>query len=160
MVSTSLDELVRLIQGVLSPDAETRKVAETSISSVLGTSGVGLNLVTITLDHSRSDEARQGCAILLRKLVKEHWSPESKHFNEPVVQPHEKASIRQTLPRGLGDKSAKLQTAVGLVVATIAKWDVPDEWPQLLPALLGVIQTRSNDLAGKKCRCRCITILL
>ena len=57
--------------------------------------------------------------------------------------------IRHELPRGLGDQSAKVQTAVGLVVASIAKWDVPEEWPQLLPALLGVIQARTNDIEGR-----------
>ena len=149
MASASLYELVQLLQGVLSPSAETRKAAETSLSAVLGTAGVGLSLVIITSDHSRPNEVRQLSAVLLRKLVKEHWSPESKHFQKPVVHGQEKASIRQSLPQGLGDESAKLQTAVGLVIATIAKWDVPDEWPQLLPALLGVIQSKSNDLAGR-----------
>ena len=150
MASVSLDELVQLLQGVLNPGAETRKAAETSLSVVLGTAGVGLSLVIITLDQCRCIEVRQLSAVLLKKLVKEHWSPESKHFQEPVVHGQEKASIRHSLPQGLGDESAKLQTAVGLVVATIAKWDVPDEWPQLLPALLSVIQAKSNDLAGRQ----------
>ncbi len=146
--STSPDDLAQLLQGVLRPDPAARKAAESTLAIELGHAGVGLSLVKFTLDLGCSDEIRQLSAVLLKKLVKERWSPESKHFREPVVHPQEKAAIRQGLPQGLGDKSAKIQTAVGLVVASIAKWDVPDEWPQLLPALLRVIQSRKDDLAG------------
>ncbi len=149
MASAGLDDVVQLIQATLSQDAAARKAAEKSIESLFDSSGAGLNFVTITLDQSQPEEIRQLSVILLRKLVKERWSPESKHFREPVVQPDEKSSIRQSLPQGLGDRSAKVQTAVGLVVASIAKWDVPAEWPHLLPALLAVIQSRSDDNAGK-----------
>lgn len=85
---------------------------------------------------------------LLKRHVKEHWSPEASKFREPLVGDEEKAAIRASLPAGLADADSKLRTAVGMAVAAIAKWDVPQAWPTLLPDLLRVIKERSNSNLG------------
>ena len=85
---------------------------------------------------------------LLKRHVKEHWTPESSKFREPPIEDSEKAAIRAALPAGLADPNSKLRTAVGMAVASIAKWDVPQEWPTLLPELLRAISERSNASLG------------
>ena len=85
---------------------------------------------------------------LLKRHVKEHWTPEAAKFREPLIEDAEKAAIRATLPAGLADANSKLRTAVGMAVAAIAKWDVPQAWPSLLPELVRVISERSNSNLG------------
>lgn len=52
--------------------------------------------------------------------------------------------MRQTLPAGLGDPDSKIRTAVAMAVATVARTDVPEEWPSLLPDLVGAIASDSG----------------
>lgn len=84
-------------------------------------------------------------ALLLKKHVKEHWSAGAKHFQEPLIGPDEKAAIRRDLLAGLGDSEPRIRVAVGMVVASIAKWDVPAEWPELLGQLVTAISERKDQ---------------
>jgi len=65
---------------------------------------------------------RQLAAVVLKNHIKQHWTPEAKHFREPVVGDGEKGAIRAALLPGLGDPSSKIRTAVGMAVAAIGKW--------------------------------------
>lgn len=86
-------------------------------------------------------------AVLLKQFIKAHWTPEAKHFEEPVVGDEEKAAIRRDLVAGLGDSDSRMRAAVGMAVAGIAKWDVPAAWPQLLGQLVTVISERKDQRA-------------
>jgi hypothetical protein len=90
---------------------------------------------------------RQMAALLLKKHIKEHWSTEAKHFREPLLGGDEKAAIRQDLLAGLGDAEPRIRVAVAMVVASIAKWDVPNDWPELLAQLVRAISDRKDQRA-------------
>ena len=85
---------------------------------------------------------------LLKGHIKEHWTPEASKFREPLIEDAEKAAIRASLPAGLADANSKIRTAVGMAVAAIAKWDVPEEWPTLVPDLLRAISEPNNSTLG------------
>lgn len=58
------------------------------------------------------------------------------------------AAIRGLLPRALEDPHGKIRTAVGMAIATIANWDWPEEWPDLMGYLLNLINDRSDVNKG------------
>jgi hypothetical protein len=84
-------------------------------------------------------------AVMLKQFIKAHWTPEAKHFEEPLVGDEEKVAIRRDLVTGLGDSDSRMRVAVGMAVAGIAKWDVPAAWPELLGQLVTAISERKDQ---------------
>ena len=73
---------------------------------------------------------------------------------DPIIGDDEKAAIRSDLLQGLADSNSKIRTAVAMVVATVARWEVPDTWPSLLSDLVAAIGTKQNaDLVAGGVRC-------
>ena len=98
---------------------------------------------------------RQLAATVLKKLVREHWTPESPQYKGPAVGPEEKEAVREQLPTGLGDESSLVRTAVAMAVAAIARWDCPQQWPTLIPGLVQAIAAKKNaNLGGCWGACR------
>lgn len=85
---------------------------------------------------------------VLRQHVRKHWTREAPDCALPIIEDNEKSTVRTTLPAGLSDPNSKLRTAVGLAVAAIAKWDCPEEWPDLLDNLLRSINQHGNPHLG------------
>lgn len=92
---------------------------------------------------------------VLRQHIRKHWTREAPDCALPIIEDHEKATVRAALPAGLSDPSSKLRTAVGLAVAAIAKWDCPEEWPDLLDNLLRAINQHDNPHLGALHRRAC-----
>lgn len=102
---------------------------------------------------------RQMAALLLKQHIKAHWTPEAKHFEDPVIGEDEKAAIRRDLLAGLGDDENKIRVAVGMAIAGIAKWDVPIAWPLLLGQLVTAISER-KDLRVLHGAVRCLSMFV
>ncbi|PSC72945.1 importin-9 isoform X1 [Micractinium conductrix] len=148
--------LLQLLQASLSADAGTRQQAEAALAGAAASPGFGSALVAVLL--SAGGEVpfglRQLAATVLKKLVREHWTAESPHYQGPAVGPEEKEAIREALPRGLGDESSKVRTAVAMAVASIAKWDCPQQWPALIPGLVQAITAKKNvNMVSGSVRC-------
>lgn len=60
--------------------------------------------------------------------------------------------IRKNLLSALNDPQGKICTAVSMAVASIAFYDWPTDWPDLLPFLLNLISDHSN-MSGGEVRC-------
>lgn len=58
------------------------------------------------------------------------------------------ATIRNLLLLSLDDSHRKICTAVSMAVASIAHYDWPEDWPDLLPFLLKLINDQANMNAG------------
>ena len=110
--------------------------------------GYGPVLARISLQTSLPFGIRQLAAVVLKHYVKFHWEEDGKHFRGPQASDEDKAAIRHALPQGLSDDIPKIRTAVGMAIASIAKWDWPEKWPELLPGLVGMLRTRSSPHAG------------
>lgn len=59
------------------------------------------------------------------------------------------AVIREILLLALDDSHKKICTAISMAVASIAEYDWPDFWPDLLPFLLRLISNQANLNGGK-----------
>ena len=58
------------------------------------------------------------------------------------------ALIKERLPQALADPDNKMQTASGMAIAVIVKYEFPDGWPQLLPSLVQAITARRSSSEG------------
>lgn len=103
----------------------------------------------------------------LKSLVKEHWQPDEVEEDETFDKYHqaqqsnykvenktpkkqiskeEKNMIKQALPSGLADSHSQLRTAIAMVIASIAQWDWPNEWPNLIQDLSKCLQSQNQEL--------------
>ena len=141
--------IIALLQPLLSADTAARQAGEGRLAEAAKQSGFGLALVQTILQQQYPEGLRQLAAVLVKRHVKEHWATESKHFKEPVVSDSEKTAIRNQLPQGLADPLPKLQTAVSMAIAGIAKWDLPDAWPGLFEMVVGAITSKASQQSGQ-----------
>ncbi|XP_056696512.1 uncharacterized protein [Spinacia oleracea] len=98
-------------------------------------------------------------AVLLKQFIKKHWDEDDEdNFEHPVVACDEKEVIRRLLLLCLDDSHRKICTAVSMAVASIAHYDWPENWPELLPFLMKLIndQTNMNGVLGAL---RCLALL-
>lgn len=58
------------------------------------------------------------------------------------------AVIHGLLLLSLDDPHRKICTAISMAVASVAHHDWPDEWPDLLPFLMKLINDQNNKNAG------------
>ncbi|KAK3015406.1 hypothetical protein RJ639_007478, partial [Escallonia herrerae] len=108
---------------------------------------------------------------LFTQFIKKHWHEDEENFEHPVVSVEEKdvveliestnsqkcgcvyimneGTIRRLLLSSLDDSHKKICTAIGMAVASIAHYDWPEDWPDLLPFLLKLINDQSNMNAKK-----------
>lgn len=139
------------LQGCMDQDANVRSAAEAQLDQDAQAAGFGVVLCHIATSQQEGLHfgVRQLAAVVLKKYIKEHWMEDTRSFRPPVVNESDKQSIRQLLPAGLADPNSKIRTAVGMAIASIAKWDYPQQWPGLLEWLVASVKERSNDHLGR-----------
>ncbi|KAI9085744.1 hypothetical protein K1719_032350 [Acacia pycnantha] len=106
--------LLNCLSATLDPNHEVRCFAEASLNQA----------------------SLQPGFVLLKQFVKKHWQEGEDTFEPPVVSSHEKVVICEILLLALDESHKKICTAISLAVASIAEYDWPDFWPDLLPFLL------------------------
>lgn len=84
------------------------------------------------------------CNILLTPLCVKPWL----HYQEV---------IRKLLLLSLDDTQRKICTAISMAVASIAVYDWPEDWPDLLPVLLKLITDQSNMNGGEFLATSCLS---
>ena len=113
----------------------------------------GVALLEIFLSPHVSMQTRQLAAVLSRRFVHEHWSRAKPGFVEPEVSEEHRAHMRRQMLQGINVDDSKLCTAVGMCVATVAQSDFPAKWPELLPHLLGMLQSGVQQKVSAAMRC-------
>lgn len=142
--------LLQCLQGTLDANPAVRVSAETALKQAADQPGFGPALVKIVLSYDVPYGLRQLGAVVVKKYVKEHWQEGEKGYVGPIVSGSDKADVRRLLPDGLADGEGKIRTAVGMAVATIARMDWPQEWPQLMDVLVAGIKDRANANRSKR----------
>ncbi|KAL5974466.1 hypothetical protein ACLOJK_031131 [Asimina triloba] len=69
---------------------------------------------------------------------------EEKKYGKAREKRGNEEAIRQYLLQALDDPHGKICTAVGMAVASIANYDWPEDWPNLLPVLLKLISNQAD----------------
>jgi hypothetical protein len=107
-------------------------------------------LCSIALSPAAPAELRQLAAVLLKQHIKAHWVEGERRYEPPTATDEEKRFIKEALPAGLAEAHSKVRTAVALAIATIAKWDYPEQWPGLLEHLVASIKSGHDPNLGER----------
>ncbi|XP_076929084.1 uncharacterized protein LOC143593298 [Bidens hawaiensis] len=136
--------LINSLNATLDTNQQARSFAEASLNQASLQPGFGSALAKIAANRDLPLGSRQLAAVLLKQFIKKHWQEDEDAFEHPVVSNEEKAVIRGLLLLSLDDPHRKICTAIGVAVASVARHDWPDEWPDLLSFLMKLINDQSN----------------
>ncbi|KAL4787887.1 armadillo-type protein [Aspergillus varians] len=144
-------ELLTLLADTQSPVADTRKAAELHLLRLYSDERFSLSLAAIASHDSVPTNLRQSALSVLRTFITAAWSPNLDEFKGQIlINDANKANIRQVLldlATTTEVSERKIKSAASFVVSKIASADYPEQWPELLPALLRIIND-SNSTPG------------
>ncbi|KAI0673956.1 ARM repeat-containing protein [Trametes maxima] len=138
-------EIAQCLSATLSTDPNARIAAELKLSGLLKAPEAGLALSHLVLASDVELSLRQSAAIILRKYVTEHWSPYFPQFKGSAPTPEVKAQVRQAVFQGLSDPIRKIRSLCAHTLSSVANCDWPDEYPDLLSSLIGLLSSLSPD---------------
>ncbi|CAL1694900.1 unnamed protein product [Somion occarium] len=137
-------EIAQCLTATLSADPTTRITAELKLNE-LTARPAGLTLSQLLLAQDVDISLRQSAGILLRRYIRERWSPFFVQFKGNATQVEVKIQIRQAIFQGLSDPSRKIRSICAQILSSIANSDWPDEYPELLTLLIGLLSSDSPD---------------
>ncbi|XP_057528607.1 uncharacterized protein LOC130807420 isoform X4 [Amaranthus tricolor] len=149
--------LINCLNASLDTNQQVRSFAETSLTQASNQHGFGSALAKVAANRELSFGLRQLAAVILKQFIKKHWHEDDDNFEPPIVANDEKEVIRRLL-LCLDDSHKKICTAVSMVVASIAYYDWPEHWPELLPFLMKLINDQTN-MNGVHGALRCLALL-
>ena len=135
------EQVVRWLTETQAAQEEPRKHAEWQLQQQYANPEFPVALVSIGAHKDVPIDVRQAALLYLKTFVLACWSPQfSEHNGQLFNDATKKAQIRQALLDLTlsGHDQRKIKNAASLVVSKIASADFPDEWPDLLPAVLNV----------------------
>ncbi|CAE6488834.1 unnamed protein product [Rhizoctonia solani] len=140
-----MNDLLPALQQALNPDANIRMRAELRLSELSAQPQTGLSLAQIFLSNDIELSQRQIAGTLLKKYVNERWSPFFSGFRGSAPPIEIKTEIRAAVVKGLSDPIRKIRSLSAPVCSLIAHCDWPDEYPELLDQLIGLLSTDNID---------------
>jgi importin-9 len=143
-----MEEQVIQLLAATQESAETpRKQAELQLLSLYGVPEFPMALASIGSHESVPVNIRQAGLLYLRKFAQAGWSPEFDEFQGTVlVSDENKARLRQILlDLALNCPERKVKKAASYAVSKIGSADFPEEWPDLLPTVLHVVQSGNEE---------------
>lgn len=150
--------LLNCLQSTLDTNHDVRSFAEASLHQASLQPGFGVALSKVTVNKELPLGLRQLAAVLLKQFIKQHWQEDEETFIQPIVSTEEKAAVRNLLLLALDDPHGKICTAVGMAIASIAHYDWPEDWPNLLPLLLKLISDQAN-MNGVHGALKCLALI-
>ena len=123
--------LVQMLQATLSPQAAERQAAEQALRAAAQVVGFSRALADIAVNpQQHAVPIRQLALVLLKQYIKEFWEleVEERRAGKIACSEDEKAYLKSVLPQALLEDQSKVQTAVCMVVASIAAYDWPEKW--------------------------------
>ncbi|KDQ12400.1 hypothetical protein BOTBODRAFT_34372 [Botryobasidium botryosum FD-172 SS1] len=115
----------------------TRQAAESQLTTVSVQPGFLPHLLQLALDPAQPLQVRQAASVYFKNNVRRRWDTESE---EPPVPNDDKLALRRQLVPAMvslsspSDKLIRIQ--VGEAVATVAEFDFPQQWPELVDQLV------------------------
>jgi hypothetical protein len=146
-MATLEDQIISLLTATLSNIETPRKAAELQLLSLYHTPGFALALGSVGSHVGVPLNIRQAALLYLRQFVQAAWSSEFDEFKGVVlVSDQDKVHLRGVLlDLALNCPERKLKKAASYVVSKIGSADFPDEWADLLPTVLRIVQTGNED---------------
>ncbi|KAH0591342.1 hypothetical protein H2248_001421 [Termitomyces sp. 'cryptogamus'] len=138
-------QITECLVASLNPDPNARLAAELKLSELFAFPETGSTLSQLILTQNADISLRQMTSIVLRKYIREQWSPYFDSFKGGAPSVEIKAQIRQNVFQGLSDRDRKIRSQCANTLTSIAKSDWPDEYPDLLSSLINLLSSGSPD---------------
>ncbi|PWY89015.1 importin beta-5 subunit [Aspergillus heteromorphus CBS 117.55] len=145
-------QLLSLLADTQSSAADTRKAAELQLLRLYQDENFPLTLAAIASHDSVPTNLRQSALSVLRAFIAAAWSPTLDEFKGTILVTDEnKAQLRQALLNlatvtETGER--KVKSSASYAVSKIASADFPEQWPELLPALLQIINDGNSSASA------------
>ena len=126
----------------------TRKQAEIRLEQLYENEAFPVTLAAVASHESLPENIRQAALLYLKKYVQSSWSPDLDEFGGRVLISEEnKRKLRGVaLNLALNDSSErKIKSIASYVVSKIASVDFPESWPELLPSLIQIVPTGTDE---------------
>lgn len=139
---TMEQEIARLLEDTQSAQDTRRKTAELHLKQLYTNDNFPLALLSIGAHDVFSLNTRQSAILYLKTFVQSVWSPQFEEYKgQSLVSIEGRKRLRQVVLElaTSEEQERKVKSAASIVVSKIASADFPDEWPDLLPTLLHVI---------------------
>ncbi|KAJ1663730.1 hypothetical protein IW140_004664 [Coemansia sp. RSA 1813] len=134
------------LQGSLSPEANARMNSELALKQLELESNFSLAITNVALASQAEIPIRQAAIVQLRGYVSRHWSIGSAKYEPgPIPEQQLKSQVREKVFALLISDDRKLRNVAAAVVASMAKYDWPDEWPQLFSQLVELLHSRNRS---------------
>ncbi|RAL04731.1 putative importin beta-5 subunit [Aspergillus ibericus CBS 121593] len=145
-------ELLTLLADTQSPVADTRKAAELQLLDLYANESFPLTLAAIASHDSVPTNLRQSALSVLRTFITAAWSPVLDEFKGRVlVNDENKVQIRRVLldlATVTETPERKVKSSASYAVSKIASADFPEQWPELLPSLLLIINDGNSTASA------------
>ncbi|PFH58151.1 hypothetical protein XA68_14093 [Ophiocordyceps unilateralis] len=141
------DQLVQLLANTQLADQAPRKQAEIELIRAEANPAFPVCLANIASHASVATAVRQSALTTLRLFIERCWAEEDATDQPPVPISDEARVLlrRSLLDLALGlDEDRKVKIAASYAVGKIAIHDFPDQWPSLLPTVLGVMPSGTD----------------
>ncbi|KAK0715505.1 armadillo-type protein [Lasiosphaeris hirsuta] len=140
------EHLVRLLANTQLPQEGPRKQAELDLVHARTNADFPLALASIGRTQTYPIEIRQAALSCLRKFIEENWSPEGGDGPHIPIPDPVKDQLRGVLLELVlsSEEERKVKLAASYAVSKIAMVDFPEQWPALLPAVLGVMPSGTD----------------
>ena len=104
--------------------------------------GFYTTLLNVFSDYGIDVNIRWQAVLYFKNGVDRYWRKNSPNG----IGEDEKAGLRAGLVKTVGEPVNQIAVQLAVIVSKAARFDVPREWPELLPALSGAVQAASDTV--------------
>ncbi|KAF9186760.1 hypothetical protein BGZ51_001785 [Haplosporangium sp. Z 767] len=142
------DVLLSVLAEAASQEQARMKNAVTQLQQWETTPQFNATLQDIFYDRSLDTNIRWQAIIYLKNGIDKYWRKNAKN----AIAPDEKTSIRSRLLTALDEEHKQLATQNAVLIAKIARFDFPLEWPDLLTTLLDIVRSSTANESDARAR--------
>ena len=145
--------MLQLLQATTRPDTSVIRAAEQGLLQLHSQPEFPFALLTIATHNDIEAGSRKASLTALKNYISQTWSPQLDETFTGNVFLNDEAKIRVrdqvfaicTSGGAQVPKDATIQALAAGVASKIASVDFPDSWPTLLPSLLNILNTSTDD---------------
>ncbi|CAG9956264.1 unnamed protein product [Clonostachys rosea f. rosea IK726] len=141
------DQLIQLLSNTHSSEQVPRQQAEIELKRAASNPAFPQSLANIAAHTSVDTSVRQSALSTLRLFIERNWAVEELGDGPQIpIADNARAALKQSLLDLVlsGEEDRKVKIATSYAVGKIAVHDFPEQWPNLLPTVLGVISTGTD----------------
>lgn len=132
--------VLETLQQAASQNPDVLKPAEEKLKSWNTEPGFHSYLINILKNRNIDNTVRWLGVLCLKNGVDKYWRKNAP--NE--IDSGEKQNLRQILLSDFQEPVPQIELQIAVIIAKIARFDWPHEWPQLVPTLLSAVQDKDS----------------